>query len=75
MAGDDNNITYYDYQHKTEHKKYKFDAPISVARFSPNGEFVAYSLGSVWRNGLNDIGKYQPRLMVHKIETTDTITL
>ena len=71
VCGDECSLIFYDFRKKTEHQKYKFGSPVCIARFSPDGKYVAYSLGNIWRKGLADLGSCDPRIFVHKVISKD----
>lgn len=58
----------YDYISRNQHLKLTCSAPVSEARFSPDGNWIAYSLGSVWEHGLNELGLYKPGVFVHLLK-------
>jgi mRNA export factor len=59
VAGGDNSIIFFTAQKNGDKiKTLKFKAPVTAAKLSPNGSFMAYALGNDWCQGLHGLGKY-----------------
>lgn len=52
---------------------YKYKAAVTAAKLSPNGSYLAYALGNDWTQGLNGMGKSDPKILVHVMLEEDTM--
>ena len=52
-------------------KQYKYRGPVTAAKISPNGKYIAYALGNDWHGGINSISKFEPKIYVHEIVEED----
>lgn len=65
-CGSDGTVNFWDFNVKNKIKSLAFTAPITHAKVSPQGEFIAYGLGNDWHIGTEG-NKWQPRLGVHRL--------
>jgi hypothetical protein len=74
VAGGEQSLTFFTAQKNGDRiKMYKFKAPVTAARLSPNGNYMAYALGNDWTQGLNGMGKFDPKIVVHVMLEEDSI--
>lgn len=75
-AGGDGTMSYWDYVKKNKAKGFNYNrVPVSAARISPKGQFMAYSLGYDWSMGVwgLDSVNYRPRICVHAIQENELV--
>lgn len=68
-AGGDGCINYWDYEAKNKIKSFNFKgAPVTRAKISDDGQFMAYALGYDWQKGIWGMDpNVKPRICVHAI--------
>lgn len=46
---------------------------MTIAKFSPNGRFLAYATGNDWSGGIGTLGKFEARVYVHNMLDEDVV--
>lgn len=70
-SGGDGTTNYWDYIKKNKAKGFLYNkVPVTAARISPQGHFMAYALGYDWSMGVWGLEtvNYRPRIVVHQIQ-------
>jgi mRNA export factor len=73
-CGGDGTTNYWDYVKKNKAKGFTYNkVPVTAARISPQGHFMAYALGYDWSMGVwgLDSVNYRPRVAVHSIQDVE----
>jgi hypothetical protein len=74
VAGGDPSIIYFTAQKNGDKiKNYKLKSPVTAAKISPNGQFMAYAVGNDWAGGINSMCKYEPKILVHVLLEEDIV--
>jgi hypothetical protein len=69
VAGGQPSITFYAIERKDMLKEFKLKTAVSAAKCSPCGKYLAYATGSIWIQGLKELGMYETKIFCHRIKS------